>query len=97
MTSTVFAHLHSALALFVTGLAVGLLVGAVHFVSLRRNAALLVAGRPAGALLLQLSRFSLTAVVFVVLAKAGVLALLGGTGGFMWTRSIALTLGRVEP
>nr|WP_241018267.1 ATP synthase subunit I [Paraburkholderia sp. Tr-20389] len=89
--------MHSALALFVAGLAVGLLVGAVHFASLRRNAALFVAGRPFGALLLQLSRFALTAAVFVVLAKAGVLVLLGGSGGFMWTRCIALTLRRAEP
>lgn len=96
MTSTAFVHLHGALALFVTGLAVGLLVGAAHFVSLRANAALFVAGRPIGALLLQLSRFALTAVVFFGLAKSGMLALVGGTVGFMWTRSIALDFGRVE-
>ncbi|ACC70315.1 ATP synthase subunit I [Paraburkholderia phymatum] len=97
MTSTVFAHLHGALAVFVAGFAVGLLVGAAHFASLRWNAALFVAGCPVRALALQLSRFALTAAVFIVLAKVGVLALLGGTGGIMWTRSIALTLGRAEP
>ncbi len=95
MTSPVFAHLHSALALIVAGGAVGLLIGAVHFVSLRWNAALFIAGRPVGALLLQLLRIALSAAVFVVLAKAAMLALLAGAAGFMWARSIALHLGRV--
>jgi F1F0 ATPase subunit 2 len=94
VTSTVFADLHAALAFFVAGLAVGLLAGAAHFASLRRNASLFIEGRAVGALLLQLSRFALTAAVFVLLAKAAALALLGGMGGFMWTRSIALRPGR---
>jgi len=89
-----FAHLHSALALFVIGLAVGLLTGGAHFVSLHWNAAVFVAGRPFAGLALQLARFALTAAVFLVLAKAGLLALLGGMGGFIWTHSIALDLKR---
>jgi F1F0 ATPase subunit 2 len=95
--SGAFAHLHSALALVVTGLAVGLLAGAVHFVSLRWNASYFATGRPVIAFAIQLARFALTAGIFLMVAKAGALALLGGTGGFLWTRGIALELDRVEP
>lgn len=90
-------HLHSAMALAAVGLAVGLLSGAFHFVSLRWNTLVFARGRAAIAFVVQLARLALTAAIFVLLAKAGAFALLAGIGGFIWTRSIALGLERVRP
>lgn len=96
MNSAVFAGLHGALALAAMGLAVGLLAGGVHFASLRWNAACFATGRPVFALTIQFARVAVSAALFFALSKAGAFALLGGAAGFIWTRSIALALHRVE-
>jgi F1F0 ATPase subunit 2 len=90
-------HLHSVMAPAVSGLAVGLLCGAFHFVSLRWNALIFARGRAAIAFVIQLARLALSAALFVLLAKVGAFALLAGIGGFIWARSVALGLERVRP
>lgn len=89
--------LDGAFALAVAGLAVGLLAGACHFISLRWNAMYFARGRAFAAFAMQIGRLALTAAIFFLLAKAGAFALLGGIGGFVWTRSIALHLERARP
>ncbi|OUL95658.1 ATP synthase subunit I [Paraburkholderia hospita] len=96
MINTATSFLHRAIALAVAGLAVGMLAGAFHFVSLRWNTLYFASGRPAIAFAIQVARLVLTAVIFFLLAKAGAFALLAGIGGFIWTRSIALELGRAR-
>ena len=96
MTDIVFRGLPGALALAAIGLAVGLLAGGVHFASLRWNAACFATGRPVLALVIQVARLAISAALFFALAKAGAFALLGGAAGFIWTRTIALALHRVE-
>ena len=85
------------LALAATGMAVGLLSGALHFATLRWNVAYFARGRLLPAFGLQLVRFALTAALFVLLAKAGAFALLGGIGGFLWARGVALGMRRAAP
>jgi F1F0 ATPase subunit 2 len=97
MINAAIAHLHGAIALAVAGMAVGLLAGAVHFISLRWNAMYFARGRAPVAFVVQIARLVLTAAIFFLLAKAGAFALLGGIGGFIWTRSIALHLEQATP
>jgi F1F0 ATPase subunit 2 len=73
-----------------------MVAGAVHFVSLRWNTLYFAGGHPAIAFAIQVARLVLTAAILFLLARAGAFALLAGTGGFIWTRSIALDLGRVR-
>ncbi|MFP4896579.1 ATP synthase subunit I [Paraburkholderia sp. EG304] len=87
-------HVTDTLALGAMGMAVGLLAGALHFATLRRNVAYFARGRVMHAFALQLARFALTAALFVLLAKAGAFALLGGIGGFLWARGVALRMRR---
>lgn len=72
------------------GAAVGGLSGLCYFVALRWNARLFEAGATPRALALLLVRFALLAVVLVLLAKWGALALLAGLGGLLLARRAVL-------
>jgi hypothetical protein len=90
-------HFADTLALAATGMAVGLLAGACHFATLRWNVGYFTRGLVMRAFALQLARLGLTATLFVLLAKAGAFALLGGIGGFLWARGVALGMRRAAP
>ncbi|RZF27501.1 ATP synthase subunit I [Paraburkholderia sp. UYCP14C] len=94
MTDPGTFHLTDTLALAATGLAIGLLAGAVHFATLRWNVGYFASGRVLRAFALQLARLGVTAALFVLLAKAGAFTLLGGIGGFLWARGVALGMRR---
>jgi len=72
------------------GLAVGFIVGLVHFLGLRPTAALFAAGRPGRALALQVARFALVGLVFFALTRLGALVLVAGLGGLLIARGLVL-------
>jgi F1F0 ATPase subunit 2 len=72
------------------GLAVGMLAGAWHFMSLRWNWPLFASGKAAAALALQLARFTLTGALLLMLAHLGALALLAGMAGILLARAVAV-------
>lgn len=73
------------------GLAVGILAGAWHFMSLRWNWPLFASGKAMVAMALQFARFALTGALFLLLAQhAGALALLAGMMGFLPARAVAV-------
>ncbi len=77
------------------GLAVGTLLGLIHFGSLWWNVRLLASGGALRALAIQLLRFALLAAVLLGLAKLGAAALLAGALGLLLARSLLLRrLGR---
>lgn len=77
------------------GLAAGLLIGAVHFGSLRWNADAYLAGsRIALAILLQLVRFALLGAVLYGLSRLGALPLLAGALGILLARAAVIRLTR---
>lgn len=94
MTDPTTLHLTDMLALAALGIVVGLLAGALHFTTLNWNVACFTQGRVLRALALQLARLALTAILFGILAKTGAFTLLGGIGGFLWARGVALSLRR---
>ncbi len=77
-------------AQLVIGLAVGVVAGAWHFLSLRWNWPLFTAGKTVAALALQIARIALTCALLFVLVRVGALALLAGMAGVLLTRRIAL-------
>ena len=79
------------------GGALGRLAGALHFTSLHWAVEGFARGRVTHALGIQLARLALTGAVFVGLSRMGALALLGGTGGFLWARGVALRSRGVAP
>ena len=68
----------------------GLLIGLIHFATLRRNLCFLTDGGLAKALLLQLARLALLGGVLALLAMLGAFALLCGMLGILLARSIVL-------
>jgi F1F0 ATPase subunit 2 len=82
--------LPSIVAQLAVGVAIGLLAGAWHFVSLRWNGPLYAQGRAVAALAVQLGRFALTAALLLMLAHAGALALLAGMAGILLARTVAV-------
>jgi hypothetical protein len=88
-------HFTNAVALAVAGMAVGLLGGTLHFATLRWNVGYFARARVLRAFALQFARLALTAALLVLLAKTGAFALLGGMGGFLWARGVALGMRRV--
>ena len=72
------------------GLAVGILAGAWHFLSLRWNWPLFASGKAMPAMALQLARFALTGALFLMLAHVGALGLLAGMMGFLLVRAVAV-------
>lgn len=82
--------LPSIAAQLATGLAVGILAGAWHFLSLRWNWPLFASGKAMPALALQLARFALTGALFLMLARVGAPGLLAGMMGFLLARAVAV-------
>jgi F1F0 ATPase subunit 2 len=79
----------------VLGLAVGAILGLIHFGSLRWNTRLYLAGGSiALAFALQLARFAILAGAFILLARLGALPLLSGALGLLAARSYVVR--RVE-
>jgi F1F0 ATPase subunit 2 len=72
------------------GLAVGTLLGLVHFGSLWWNVRLLTTGSAVCALAVQLLRFAILAGVLFGLAMLGAAALLAGTLGLLLARALLL-------
>jgi N-ATPase, AtpR subunit len=71
--------------------------GAIHFMMLRRNVSLLVAGGSVpGAVATALGRFALTVVIFVAIAMSHGLAVLWTLGGFVLARFAAVRIIRAE-
>ena len=75
----------------IIALAAGLLVGIVHFASLRRNADLYVQqGKLWGAILVQLARLSLVVLILSAAAWAGAGPLLAAASGVLIARAAVL-------
>ncbi|QIB36387.1 hypothetical protein G3A50_20020 [Ancylobacter pratisalsi] len=72
------------------GLAVGAVVGFIHFATLKRNTDLYLGGGFALAFGLQLLRFAILGAVFYALARLGAGALLAGAIGLLVTRRVFL-------
>ena len=75
----------NTIMLATAGVAVGRLAGALHFTSLHWAVEGFARGRVTHALGIQLARLALTGAV------------LGGTGGFLWARGVALRSRGVAP
>ena len=90
----VFATGRGALALLLQGgawLTAGGLLGAFHFLSLRRSARrLATSSAPSAALTLHLIRFAITAGALIVIARYGALPLLAATFGLVAARTAVL-------
>ena len=73
----------------------GLMIGAVHFLSLRWNVRMLAGGRSLlPALAIQIARFAIIGVILAVIAHAfGALPLIAATGGILLARSLIIRLG----
>jgi N-ATPase, AtpR subunit len=88
---------NDALAVFVESwawLAIGGLVGAFHFLTLRRSARMLATGSSLSVgLVLHLIRFPVIAGVLVLVAQYGALPLLAAMLGILAARSAVLRLG----
>ena len=77
------------------GLAVGLVAGTLHFLTLRRGTALyLGGGSPARAIALQLARLALLTAVLAGLAWLGAAPLLAGALGVVAARHLVLRRGK---
>ncbi len=77
------------------GLALGLPAGVAYFAALRRNVRMYVDGGFGGAAVgLHLLRLTVAVTLFVLLAKVGAGALLGGLSAFLLARAFALRGGR---
>jgi len=75
----------------------GLLVGAVHFQTLRRNTALYAAGSAGAAIALHVARMALTAGALLLAAWHGNWPLLSAMTGFLLARAVLVrppSLGR---
>lgn len=71
----------------------GVLLGLLHFVSLRWNVRCLLGGQPLFSLGLQLLRFAITGGALVLVAKSfGAMPLLAGTLGLMAARTGVILL-----
>ncbi len=68
------------------GMAVGLLCGTIHFISLHNTVRWLSSGMYSRAILLQCLRLGLLAIVFFILVKIGATALLSGAAGLLIAR-----------
>ncbi|WP_428927918.1 ATP synthase subunit I [Marinibacterium sp. SX1] len=85
------------IAISLLGLALGLGVGLVHFMTLRRVTDLYLDGRATGrAIGLQLLRLLAMAALMVVLALQGAAPLLAGAAGLLIARGIVLRRNRTE-
>lgn len=71
-------------------LPLGMLVGVVHFATLRRSAGLMAQARTTKALLLMAARFALTAGVLVLASLEGATPLLVTSAGLMLGRAAVL-------
>jgi N-ATPase, AtpR subunit len=97
MTAT-FAPDH-AVAMHLLGagawIVLGLLIGAIHFLTLRWNARAWLGGQAAAlAIVVHLARFALTAGALVIVARySGALALLIVTVGILAARSVVIRTG----
>ena len=89
-----FATGHEALAVLLESgawLTAGGLLGAFHFLSLRRSARMLAtSSAPSVALTLHLIRFAITAGALIVIARHGALPLLAATLGLLAARTAVL-------
>ncbi len=87
---TTFPHTAQDLALAVGWLAAGMVIGAVHFLSLRWNVRMLTAGRSLlPVVVVQLSRFAAMAAVLAVIALSfGAVPLLTATLGILVARTV---------
>jgi F1F0 ATPase subunit 2 len=72
------------------GLAAGLLLGLVHFRSLRRVSNAYVDGHAARAAALQIARMAIMIAVLFALARVGALCLLAGAGGVLLGRRLVM-------
>ncbi|MDD8021945.1 MAG: ATP synthase subunit I [Paracoccaceae bacterium] len=82
-------------ALAALGFALGLVLGAVHFLSLRRVTRMYVAGGAMlPALALQLARFGVLVAGLAVLAKLGAAPLLAGALGILAARAWVMRRAR---
>ncbi|OOY11253.1 hypothetical protein BMG00_16120 [Thioclava marina] len=77
-------------------LLLGFAVGLVHFLSLKRVAALYLGGSVGWPIALQLIRLAILVVMMVWLAKAGALPLLAGALGVILARIVVLRLAGKE-
>jgi F1F0 ATPase subunit 2 len=84
-----FAALGSAMHGF-AALALGALVGTVHFASLQSNVRLFVAGRGARALVVQLARVVISVAVMVAMARFGAWILVCAALGWLLARRVAI-------
>lgn len=87
-------HEHLAFIAHASGwLLAGVLLGLLHFISLRWNVRYLLGGQPLFSLGLQLFRFALTGGALVLVAKSfGAMPLLAGTLGLMAARTGVILL-----
>ena len=77
------------------GLVIGLLLGLVHFATLKRVAALYTSGGGIGkALALQLARFALLAFVMIGVAQLGPMPLIAAAAGMLAGRWVILRRNR---
>lgn len=91
-----FALLSEPLTGALFGLAVGALLGLVHFGALWWNTRLYTQGGAALALAVQLGRFALLGLVLAGLAKLGALPLLAGALGLLLVRPLVVRrIGRI--
>ncbi|KEO50878.1 ATP synthase subunit I [Thioclava pacifica] len=86
----------SPFAIAALALLLGFAVGLVHFLSLKRVAALYLGGSVAWPIALQLIRLAILVVMMVWLAKAGALPLLAGALGLILARVVVLRLAGKE-
>lgn len=77
-------------AMALGAVAVGFAVGAVHFASLRWNAALFTQGHPWHAFVLQMLRLAASGLLFFLLARCGAWPLLCAAAGWLGARTFAL-------
>jgi hypothetical protein len=92
-----FATGHEALALFLESgawLALGGVIGTLHFLTLRTSARLLAAGPSlAAGLALHLIRFPVTAGALILIVRHGALPLIAAMLGILAARTAVLRLG----
>jgi hypothetical protein len=95
--TTLFATGHDVYALLLESgawLTMGGLVGAFHFLTLRRSARMLATGSSLSAgLVLHLIRFPITVGALIVIARYGALPLVAATLGILASRTAVLRLG----
>lgn len=96
LIETIRATLSEPVAGAAFGMAVGALLGLIHFGSLWWNTTLYARGGAGAALMIQLARFAVLVLVLAGLARLGAVPLLAGAAGLIAVRHLVVRrLGKI--